>query len=429
MNRSIKLVSGITIVLGLYVITKVINIQRTIDSNSYANTTDIPKSFDRINNSSCDNEYSIEELGNKVRSSVVEINTMNGNGTGFVIDQDSNQTLILTNSHVVNNKKKLLVQWLDNTDDLAELVFDGRGRTVKNDLALIRININKGTKLKLNHIKPPVGREVLAFGWPKGVGFTLTRGIISGIRDNGNIIQTDAAINPGNSGGPLIDKTGCVIGINTFIMKETEGLNFAISSKAVKEFLDEYYNNPLKSRFSIKPQQINNKSTNKTYKVKKTSKSDNIPNITSEIEQESAISCPKNLTLIRNFQKYISLWDELALNYKDVDTKDKALNVIRITCLMLSSPWNNEKYSTYLKRAEAKDFLNDQDGTIKDLTMSIESANENKKSQLLYILASYKFKYRDFEGGCYNLIKALKKGSSDKNNYRNKFCNSPENYN
>ena len=427
MNRFIKLGSGITIVLGLYVITKVINIQRTIDSNSYANTTDIPKSFDRINNDSCDNEYSIEELGNKVRSSVVEINTMNGNGTGFVIDQDSNHTLILTNSHVVNKNKKLLVQWLDDTDNLAELVFDGRGRTVKNDLALIRININKGNKLKLNETDIPVGREVLAFGWPKGVGFTLTRGIISGIRDNGNIIQTDAAINPGNSGGPLIDKTGCVIGINTFIMKETEGLNFAISSKAAKEFLDEYYNNPFKSRFSIKQQQIKNKSTNKSYKIKKTTKSEELSKITRGNGQEAGISCPKNFNVINNFQKYISLWDDLAVKYKNVDTDDKAFNVIRITCLMLSSPWNNQKYSTFLKRAEAKDFLNDHNGTIKDLMMSIESASDNKKSQLLYILASYKFKYRDFQGGCYDLKKAISNGWTDKNNFRSRFCNFPVN--
>ena len=61
---------------------------------------------------------------------------------------------------------------------------------------------------------------------------SFTKGMTSGLRSDGGIIQTDVAINPGNSGDSLIDKSECVIGINTFILENSEGLNFAISSKS-----------------------------------------------------------------------------------------------------------------------------------------------------------------------------------------------------
>ena len=60
------------------------------------------------------------------------------------------------------------------------------------------------------------GENVIAIGTPEGFEFSVTRGIVSAIREDGKLIQTDAAINPGNSGGPLMNSSGCVIGVNTF---------------------------------------------------------------------------------------------------------------------------------------------------------------------------------------------------------------------
>jgi S1-C subfamily serine protease len=76
-------------------------------------------------------------------------------------------------------------------------------------------------------------------GSPFGLQQTVTSGIISSYRNyrNGVVIQTDAPINPGNSGGPLIDKKGQVLGVNTMIIQDTEGIGFAI---AIQHVWDEF---------------------------------------------------------------------------------------------------------------------------------------------------------------------------------------------
>lgn len=83
----------------------------------------------------------------------------------------------------------------------------------------------------------PLGHKVYTIGNPVGLKYSVTSGIISGEQeyDDVNYIQTDAAINPGNSGGPLIDSEGLLIGVNTMILSETEGIGFAIPASAVKE--------------------------------------------------------------------------------------------------------------------------------------------------------------------------------------------------
>ena len=67
--------------------------------------------------------------------------------------------------------------------------------------------------------------------------FSITRGVVSSLRDNGEILQIDAPINPGNSGGPILDKSGCVVGMATFKLDNSEGLNFAISSSLIDAYL------------------------------------------------------------------------------------------------------------------------------------------------------------------------------------------------
>jgi len=116
------------------------------------------------------------------------------------------------------------------------------------DLAVIKVD---GTNLpnapwgNSTSLRP--GQTVLAFGNPFGFRFTVTRGIVSGLnrpnpfsrngRAPGSFIQTDAAINPGNSGGPLVDARGEVIGINTFLVSNSDGfsgMGFAIPSQIVR---------------------------------------------------------------------------------------------------------------------------------------------------------------------------------------------------
>lgn len=187
-------------------------------------------------------EYSTKVLTEKSKPGVLMINTDKATGSGFVVKHFKNKTLILTNSHVIEGAKKITVQWTDGNQDNAKVVLDAGGETNLTDLALLEIDGKEGAVLKLKKRQAIVGRDVIAIGSPRGLGFTLTKGVISSLRDNGKIVQTDTAINPGSSGGPLINGSGCVVGVNTFksVQEGDEGLNFAISSTIAQRFVDKY---------------------------------------------------------------------------------------------------------------------------------------------------------------------------------------------
>ena len=82
-----------------------------------------------------------------------------------------------------------------------------------------------------------VSQKVYTIGNPSGLGYTVTSGVVSGLRDidGKRYVQTDAPINPGNSGGPLITEEGRVIGINSMVMRGVQGIGFAIPIDAVFE--------------------------------------------------------------------------------------------------------------------------------------------------------------------------------------------------
>ncbi|OFZ12109.1 MAG: hypothetical protein A2Z20_07185 [Bdellovibrionales bacterium RBG_16_40_8] len=154
-----------------------------------------------------------------------------GLGTGFIIRSDG---LILTNNHVVENADIIKIQLSENDRALytAELI----GRDKRSDLALIKIDAKKPLPAaKFGSSKSlQVGEWVAAFGNPLGLGHTTSKGIISAIgREIGELnrfpfIQTDASINPGNSGGPLVNLKGEVVGVNTAIAANSQGIGFAI---------------------------------------------------------------------------------------------------------------------------------------------------------------------------------------------------------
>ena len=102
----------------------------------------------------------------------------------------------------------------------------GNASDFVNDLALIRINGIKGNALPIKNKNEIIGENVIAIGNPSFYDFTVTRGIVSGIREQGKLIQTDAAINSGNSGGPLINSSGCVVGVISFITPDNIGLYY-----------------------------------------------------------------------------------------------------------------------------------------------------------------------------------------------------------
>ena len=200
----------------------------------------------------CSNEnLSFSDISNSSIEGVVQIFTTDSTGSGFVVKHEDNHTLILTNSHVVNGFEKVFINWSDGQEDVAVVVLDAGGLTNKTDLALLRVEGIEGKILNFKKDNIKLGSDVLAIGAPQGLGFSFTKGIISSLRDNKNIIQTDTAINPGNSGGPLLDSSGCVVGVNTFKRVDSEGLGFAISSITASRFVKKY--SPNNQNIVIKP--------------------------------------------------------------------------------------------------------------------------------------------------------------------------------
>ncbi len=132
-----------------------------------------------------------------------------------------------------------------SASDIKIRFADGREQTIysfrlspKRDLALLLVTMPNNEVLApaTNRNTLQQGDRVFAIGNPSGLSHTVTSGIFSGYRewkDSGEImLQTDAPINPGNSGGPLIDEQGRVHGVNTMILRDTQGIGFAIPIKA-----------------------------------------------------------------------------------------------------------------------------------------------------------------------------------------------------
>ena len=184
-----------------------------------------------------DRDFNPETLFREARSGVAVVRHDGGTGSAFVVQHKSGHTLLITNAHVVEGVEAVTLRWQDGGEDTAAVVSSAGGDTPSTDLALLEIKAIRGRVLDLRTPAPNVGAEVVAIGAPQGLEFSLSRGVVSSLRDGGAILQIDAPINPGNSGGPLIDRSGCVIGVVTFKLEESEGLNFAIAASRSASFL------------------------------------------------------------------------------------------------------------------------------------------------------------------------------------------------
>ncbi|MFA5180251.1 MAG: DegQ family serine endoprotease [Syntrophales bacterium] len=164
----------------------------------------------------------------------------NSLGSGFIISRDG---YIFTNNHVVAKADKIKVKLSNGREYDAEV----NGKDPNTDLALIKIKpdfdlpyVKFGDSDKLR-----VGDWVFAIGNPFGLDHTVTAGIVSakgrviGAGPYDNFIQTDASINPGNSGGPLFNLDGEVVGINTAIVAQGQGIGFAVPINLAKDVLND----------------------------------------------------------------------------------------------------------------------------------------------------------------------------------------------
>jgi S1-C subfamily serine protease len=171
--------------------------------------------------------------------------TREGSGSGFIISADGR---LLTNAHVVEGADKVSVTLKDGRK------FDGKviGSDDLTDVAAIQIDAQNLPVVQIGNSRNLLpGQWAIAIGNPLGLDNTVTAGIISATGRSSNevgvgdrrvrYIQTDAAINPGNSGGPLLNDQGQVIGINTAIRADAQGLGFAIPIETAQRIAQQLF--------------------------------------------------------------------------------------------------------------------------------------------------------------------------------------------
>lgn len=192
-------------------------------------------------------EYRIVQAVQRVKQSIVNINTYSktgtydisgkGIGSGVILNSDG---YIITNTHVIKRATNIIVTLFNGKKYKAVILKSSS----EQDLSILKINPeNKLPVPKFgNSDNLRLGQKVIAIGNPMHFGWTVTTGVVSAlgreIKFKGiiyqNLIQTDAAINPGNSGGALINSSGEIIGINTLVYagsspyNPAQGLSFAI---------------------------------------------------------------------------------------------------------------------------------------------------------------------------------------------------------
>ena len=252
------LIAGISLLVAFAAVTKTANIEQTPTATTAS--TDGYYGGNAVEFE----ETSIANIASKVTPAVVSIvssSTGNSNsfwgkyystqsaGTGMIVTKDG---YVITNKHVIDGASSIQIV-TDAGDTYKNVVIVAQDPL--NDVAYLKINDADGElpTVNLGDSKTiAVGQPVLAIGNALGAyQNSVTQGIISGIGrsisagdENGanveslnDMLQTDAAINPGNSGGPLVNAAGDVIGINTAVSTDANGLGFAIPISAAKGML------------------------------------------------------------------------------------------------------------------------------------------------------------------------------------------------
>lgn len=174
----------------------------------------------------------VEDIATMMRGLVPVIETRTGNGSGLVISRDG---FVLTNRHVVDEDPSVLLHFHNGTSLRATVVH----RSTEWDLAILKTPITHSNFYDLEaraNRSPLHGEEVVVFGHPLGYEFSVATGHIANpkrIKDKDwncgpFFVQLNATILPGNSGGPTVDRSGGLVGINTWIDRRASGIGFAI---------------------------------------------------------------------------------------------------------------------------------------------------------------------------------------------------------
>ncbi len=277
------MVGGLLLLIGLWVVLGVLSWSRDDASNAGDSTVTERQTVQRDGNlEKTPEETELGSVIGEVSPAVVSVLTESdaepffyresmpaGAGTGVVVDPDG---YVLTNKHVVADASSVSVIFEDGTrhDGVRVVATDPL-----NDLAYLKIvGVSGLTTAELgDSTTVRVGQRVLAIGNSLGLyQNTVTSGIISGtgrpiraqsadsVETLTDLLQTDAAINPGNSGGPLLNNAKQVIGINTAVVEDAEGIGFAIPINAAKGILKQILagdKNPQRAYLGVRFMPIN----------------------------------------------------------------------------------------------------------------------------------------------------------------------------
>jgi tetratricopeptide (TPR) repeat protein len=180
-------------------------------------------------------QRSLPQLVATARAAVATLTTYDedgailSQGSGFFVGKDR---YLVTSRHVLEDAHSARARLTDGqTYDVADVVAEDVGA----DLVQLRVNMPSGAMpqaLRPASSLPQVGTQVIAIGTPLGLEYSVSDGLISGVRATkqyGMVLQVSAPISPGSSGGPVISvSTGEVVGVATFTLTEGQNLNFAI---------------------------------------------------------------------------------------------------------------------------------------------------------------------------------------------------------
>ena len=148
-----------------------------------------------------------------------------GQGSGFIVREDG---AVVTNYHVVSMAADVKIKVGMKILDIEGVLH----ADPENDLAIVKLEGGGYPKVKIGDVnKLQVGEKIYVIGSPQGLENTISEGILSGIRDvdqERKILQMTAPISPGSSGGPVFNGSGEVVGVATFLIAETQNLNFAM---------------------------------------------------------------------------------------------------------------------------------------------------------------------------------------------------------
>lgn len=205
-------------------------------------------------------QNAISQIAERILPAIVVVNTATGNGSGVIVDDSG---VIATNYHVIEDSSNVSIE-LQNGDvyqDIGVISID----EIK-DIALLKIDgFDLPTAEFGNSNSVVIGEDVLVMGAPRGMEQTVSRGIVSAIRDSGEgyrLIQTDAAISPGSSGGGMFNLEGELVGLTVSYLEDAQNINFVIPINYVRGMFSTTESYPLADLAINNPPERNSGASN-----------------------------------------------------------------------------------------------------------------------------------------------------------------------